>query len=193
MSGIGSSVVNCSVDPVNRSFAFYGTCWSRQGISLSLTGHGVAPGDLVVVAYRNGVYVGGISAGSFSGSTSAASGVLDTNTVEMEESLRGFRREDIFDVELQLWNSDPSSLALVARGVLEVKCSGDGYSLATGSTPAVPITGTTGTLGAFGWKDGKIYWRNDEIAGPANWFPLSLQGAAGAMYIDFTQPGVSLT
>lgn len=192
MSSIGSSTVTAVVDPVKRTIVFTGNNWSRQAVTFSLSGLTCAPGDLVLVAYRKGIFAGGISAGSIGGTMPTGAGALDTNTSEMEQSMVGLTYGDPAKVDIQLWNSNPASLELVARGTLELKCSGPGYTVSTGATPATPLTGSSGTLGAFGWKDGKIYFRNDDIAGPNNWFPVSLQGAAGSMYIDYSAPGESL-
>lgn len=192
MSAIGSSIVNCVVDPAGRTISFRGTPWTRQGVTLALTGHGKAPADLVALAFRRGTFVAGISAGGFAGTTAAASGILDTNTEEMEALLVGLRFGDAAPVLIQLWDSNVSSLEMVGAGVLELNTSGPAYSAVTGATPVTPITGSTGTLGAFGWANGKIYFRNDDIAGPANWFPVSLQGSAGSMFIDYSQPGIAL-
>lgn len=192
MSTIGTSTVSCVVDPATRVISFRGACWTRQGVTLSLTGHNRAPADLVVVANRKGVFVGGISAGGISGTSGAVSGILDTNTVEMEALLVGLRRRDLAKVTLQLWDSNVASLELLGEGELEIACSGLGYTASTGATPVTPLVGSTGTLGAFGWANGKIYFRNDDIAAPTNWFPVELRGSAGTMYIDYSQPGVAL-
>ncbi len=193
MSGIGTSAADCVVDPSTRAMRIRGNNWSRQAVTLNLSGHDHAPADLVAVVYRRGVQVTGLSAGAFTGTTEAASASLDLNTEELEERMVGLNLRDAVKLELQIWDSNPASLELIGEGFMEIGCSGVGYSAVSSATPAVPIVGSTGTLGAFGWSDGKIYFRNDDVAGPANWFPVSLQGAAGAMFIDFSQPGVALT
>lgn len=192
MSYIGSSSVRCAVDPASRALSFHGACWTRQGVIFTFSGHDRAPTDLVVVANRRGVFVGGISAGQIAGTTASASGLLDTNTEELEALLIGLRRGDIAKVELQLWDSNVSSLELLGVGELEIACSGLGYTASTGATPVTPIVGSTGTLGAFGWANGKIYFRNDDMPAPTNWYPVELRGAAGTMYIDYSQSGVAL-
>lgn len=192
MSSIGTSNIAVTVDPVRRTLDFRGSGWTRQAVTFSFAGLPAAPEDLVVVAYRRGVCVAGISAGGITGTAPTGSGAMDTNTTEFETSLVGLRRGDVAYVDILLWNSNPASLELLGVGVLELRCSGAGYSASVGAVPVSPITGSTGTLGGFGWKSGKIYFRNDDIAGPNNWFPVSLQGSAGSMYIDYSAPGEAL-
>lgn len=192
MSSIGSSTATVVVDEVRRTMEIRGNNWSRQGVTLNFSGLVSGPTDLVLVAYRKGIFCGGISAGSITGTLPTASGALDTNTEEFELTMVGLRFGDVAPVELQLWNSNAGSLELLGVGTLELKCSGPGYTVSTGATPATPLVGSTGSVGAFGWKDGKTYFRNDDIAGPANWFPVSLQGPAGSMFIDYSQPGEAL-
>lgn len=191
--GIGASDVTVAVDSSRRVLSFRGNNWTRQVVTLNFTGLPAAPEDLVVVAYRKGVYCGGISAGGVGGDLAAAHGDLDTNTEEFEQSLVGLRFGDIVFADILLWNSNPASLELLGAGVLELRCSGPGYTALVGAAPATPLTGSSGRLGCFGWKDGKIYFRNDDIAGPNNWFPVALHGSAGSMYIDYSAPGESLT
>lgn len=193
MSSIGSSAVSCVADPASRVLRTRGACWTRQAVTLNLSGHGHAAADLVALAFYKGVFVAGISAGGFSGTTELASGVLDTNMEEFEALLVGLRRGDVLPLEIHIWDSNPASLELVCTGVVEIMVSGPGYTAETGAEPVTPVIGSSGTLGTFGWKDGKTYFRNDDIEGPFNWFPVELRGSAGSMYIDYSAPGVSFS
>ena len=194
MSAIGTGTVIAVVNKGARALSFYGDApWSRQAIAFSLSGHSpVAPSDLVVIAYCRGVHVAGIDSGGFSGTVSAAAGSLDTNKVEFNTALIGLRFRDIAAVEIQLWNSNVASLELLGVGVLDLRYGGPTYEMVETATPVTPVVGSSGSVGNFGWMNGKTYFRNDELPAPANWFPVTLQGAAGSMYIDYSQPGEAL-
>jgi hypothetical protein len=191
MSSIGTSALTCIVSPDARTLWFDGDNWSRQGLVVTITGHARAPTDLLLAVRRRGILVASLVAGTITGTTALATGTLDTNTVELENSMVGLLQGDVVRLQVELWDTNIASLELIGTGEFELHCSGPLYG-ASVAVPVTPLTGSTGSLGNLGWKSGATYWRNDDVPGPNNWFPVTLRGAAGEMFIDYTAPGVSI-
>lgn len=183
MSGIGSSALTAVLTRGARSLRLDGDSWHRQELSITLTGHSPAtPENLVMVGYRNGVLVATVA--SFAGTSSSATGTLDTNTEEMEDAFEDISAGAIQNIDLRLW--DQSSQELIGLGVLELRSTGFTYSDDTGATPVTPVSGTTIIWGKLALYSGKTYLKNDE---DGLWYPFSLKGSGETIHEEYDETG----
>lgn len=132
-----------------------GPVWFRNLVSLTLTGHtGHNPDNLILLVYRGSTLVA--YSENLAGSDTSCSGTLDTNTSEMEDVFDGVTMGAIRDFDLFLYDTDPTSLELLASGVLPVLATRD-YAE---SSPIAPISDTTVFIGSLAFYNGKTYIRS---------------------------------
>lgn len=132
-----------------------GPSWFRNLVTMTLTGHtGHTPGNLLLLVYRGDTLVA--YSEDFAGSNSSCSGTLDLNTSEMEDVFDGVTPGGIREFDLYLYDSDPTSLDLVAMGAMDVRSVRD-YAV---TAPVAPISDTTVFIGSFAFYTGKTYIRD---------------------------------
>lgn len=153
---VGTSTSTLAVTLTSRTMRVTGgPVWFRNLVTLTASGFGSHnANNLILLVYRGGTLVA--YSDDFSGPNTGATGTLDTNTSEMEDVFDGVTEGATREFDVFLYDSDPSSLELLASGVLKVRATRD-YAA---STPVPPISGTTYFFGSFAFYQGKTYIRS---------------------------------
>lgn len=152
---VGTSTKTLTATASSKKIAATGTpVWFRNLVTLTLTGFGSHnPSNLVLLAYRGSTLVALCE--DFAGSPTAT-GTMDLNTTELETVMDSVWTQGARDLAIFLFNSDETSLEMVANGTLRVYKQAD-YSE---TVPVSPISGTTVFIGNLAIYNGKTYLRD---------------------------------
>lgn len=153
---VGTSTLSVVVTESSKTMVVTsGPVWFRNLVTVTLSGFGShSAGNLILLVYRGSTLVAYCDA--FSGPNTGATGSLDTNTSEMEDCFEDADIGEIVEFDLFVYDTDPTSLDMLASGILKVRGTRD-YAE---SSPIAPISDTTVFIGSFAFYDGKTYVRS---------------------------------
>lgn len=137
-------------------------------VTLTVENAGISAAQLALIVSRGGVVVA--TASAFTGSTASATGSLDLHTTLMQSVMASVSAGAVRSFDMVLY--DTSSLATVARGVMDVL--GMAAYSASDAGAIIPVASTG------------LYF--EEIDG-INYFVL--KDSAGVVYARFPAPGAN--
>ena len=154
---VGSADVTVTPTYDTKKLVFSGdTVWFRNLITLTVATATGAPGSLancVFLVYRGSTLV------ALAQTPTGAVFSLDTNTAEMEDYF-----PDTVDIgsprdfQVYFYNTDPTSLELLGKGILEVLGTRDYGTVLIAPIP--PLSASTVFIGSFAFYNGKTYLRS---------------------------------
>ena len=187
MSGIGSSPCTLTLNRTKRALVKAGTNHFRQEVSATLTGHSPTnAANLALFMFKGNTLVA--TGGTFSGTSSSATGAIDLNTTELAALMSGARTGAVRTALMRLY--DGSSTELIGTGMFDIIAVEEEYDDDSGETPVSPVTGTTVIWGKLA-KSGSATYGLNETDGL--WYPITFLGAGGAMQLDFGVTGITIT
>lgn len=165
---VGNPSITLTVNTAARRLSQSAYPQFRNLVNLTISGAGVAAGNLALIVYRGATVVA--SAVGFTGSTSSAASTMDLNTTAMLAVMSGVEEGAIRSFNMSLY--DTVTLERIARGVLNVLGMSP-YS-AVDADGAVPVA-----------SSGLYQETIDGIA------YFVLKDAQGVVYAKFPAPGAT--
>jgi len=180
---VGTSTCTVNVKRGMRELDFVGNNWFRQLLNLTVTNASQTAANMTLFAWYGDTLVATGSA--FTGSTSSATGTMDTNTTELEAICKDIDGD--VNIKFLLWDASVGSLELIGRGNIRLMCSGVDYG--TSSSPVSPITGSTVKIGIFAFYNGLTYGLN---SADSLYYRLTFDGAGETIHWHFEEAGISI-
>ncbi len=182
---IGISVATAVIVPASKQLSIAGDNYFRHAVTVNLSGHNTATALLALFAYRNSILEATQAAAGWTGSASAASTTVDLNTTAMQTLFTGITKEAVRELNVRIYNS--TSLELIGQGNWAIRSPSYDYATDMGSTPVVPITGSTLKWGKLAMTGGITYGLNDD---DGLYYPVSFHGAGAAIHLDLGETGI---